>query len=84
MNAPMKMTNAIATAMPSTSIAVYSLFLQRNLKKLFITVVFFYFLLGTVLNFPENSFMDLSGIIFLNSFSQIALLSFSIIQKNSP
>ena len=28
--------------------------------------------------------MDLSGIIFLNSFSQIVLLSFSIIQKNSP
>lgn len=40
--------------------------------------------LEPVLNFSKNSFMCLSGMIFLNSFSQIALLSFSIIQKNHP
>ena len=39
--------------------------------------------LEPVLNFSKNSFMAFPGIIFLNSFSQIALLSFSIIQKNS-
>ena len=76
----MKMTNAIATAMPSTSIAVYSLFLQRNLKKLFITVVFFLFSFRNCFEFSRKFFYgpfrynfseffqsDSSAILFNNS-----------------